>query len=162
MIVRVIFISSFFFYCLLSNRSFPTNPNRITNCFQTYSLLFYNFYKLHLLKCVFVYFDFLKKFCTEAGMRMCTLFEVQNGKHISHSDECGLSSEYVWTNSKCMGSDNAECNSGGEAYYVSTINRPNSPLGQGKSFKRMERVYGKHCSYRHRDILVIFYDLISL
>ena len=33
-IVRIDFISSFLFYCLLLNHSFPTNPNRITNCFQ--------------------------------------------------------------------------------------------------------------------------------
>ena len=32
--VRIVFISSFLFYCLLSNHSFPTNPNRITNCFN--------------------------------------------------------------------------------------------------------------------------------
>ena len=28
---RIIFISSFLFYCLLLNHSFPTNPNKITN-----------------------------------------------------------------------------------------------------------------------------------
>jgi len=92
-------------------------------------------------------------------MRMCTLFEVQNGKHISHSDECGLSSEYVWTNSKCLGSDNAECNSvgaGGEAYYVSTINRPNSPLGQGKYSSEGARM--EHCSYRHSDFLFVYFS----
>ena len=33
-IVRIVFISSFFFYCLFLNHSFPTNPNRITNCFK--------------------------------------------------------------------------------------------------------------------------------
>jgi hypothetical protein len=33
-IVRVIFISPFLFYCLLYNHSFPTNPNSITNCFE--------------------------------------------------------------------------------------------------------------------------------
>ena len=38
-IVKVIFISVFLFYCLLSNHSFPTNPNRITNCFKL--ILFY-------------------------------------------------------------------------------------------------------------------------
>ena len=27
-----LFIGSFLFYCLLLNHSFPTNPNRITNC----------------------------------------------------------------------------------------------------------------------------------
>ena len=32
-IVRIVFISSFLFYCLLLNYSFPTNPNKITNCF---------------------------------------------------------------------------------------------------------------------------------
>ena len=32
-IVRIVFIDSFLFYCLLYNHSFPTNPNRITNCF---------------------------------------------------------------------------------------------------------------------------------
>ena len=54
-IVRIDFISSFLFCCLLSNHSFPTNPNRITNCFQLFSLL--QLYKLHLLN-AFVYFDF--------------------------------------------------------------------------------------------------------
>ena len=43
MIVRVIFISSFLFYCLLCNHSFPTDPNKITNCLKTYSLSNYNF-----------------------------------------------------------------------------------------------------------------------
>ena len=44
-IVRVIGISLFLFYCLLSNHSFQTNPNRITNCFKLIlSLLqFYNY-----------------------------------------------------------------------------------------------------------------------
>ena len=37
-IVRILFISSFLFYCLLSNHSFQTNPNRITNCFKLFSL----------------------------------------------------------------------------------------------------------------------------
>ena len=37
-IVRILFIRLFFFYCLLLNYSFPTNPNRITNCFQLFSL----------------------------------------------------------------------------------------------------------------------------
>ena len=37
-IVRVIFIGAFFFYCLLLNHSFPTNPNKMTNCFQLFSL----------------------------------------------------------------------------------------------------------------------------
>ena len=39
MIVRVIFISSFLFLCLLSNHSFQTNPNSVTNCFNLFSLL---------------------------------------------------------------------------------------------------------------------------
>ena len=43
-IVRILFISSFLFYCLLCNHSFQTNPNRITNCFQLVSLLqLYNY-----------------------------------------------------------------------------------------------------------------------
>jgi len=133
--VRIVFISSFLFDCLLLNHSFPTNPNSVTNCFKLI-LFYFTTLQTTFAQCVSSIFEFLKKFCTEAGMRMCTLFEVQNGKHISHSDECGLSSEYVWTNSKCLGIDNDECNSGGEAYYVSTINRPNSPLGQGKDSKR--------------------------
>ena len=33
-IVSIVFISSFLFYCLLLNHSFPTNPNKITNCFK--------------------------------------------------------------------------------------------------------------------------------
>ena len=32
-IVRIVFISLFLFYCLLLNHSFQTNPNRITNYF---------------------------------------------------------------------------------------------------------------------------------
>ena len=38
-IVRIVFIGSFYFYCLLSNHSFQINPNKITNCFQLFSLL---------------------------------------------------------------------------------------------------------------------------
>ena len=37
-IVRIVFICSFLFYCLLLNHSFQTNPNRMTNCFQLFSL----------------------------------------------------------------------------------------------------------------------------
>ena len=37
-IVRIVFISAFLFYCLLLNHSFQTNPNSITNCFQLFSL----------------------------------------------------------------------------------------------------------------------------
>ena len=41
---REVFISSILFYCLLYNHSFSTNPNRITNCFQLFSLLqLYNY-----------------------------------------------------------------------------------------------------------------------
>ena len=46
-IVRIVLISSFFFYCLLLNHSFPTNPNRVTNCLTFFSLL--QLYQLHLL-----------------------------------------------------------------------------------------------------------------
>ena len=38
-IVRIVFISSFLFYCLLSNHIFQTNPNRITNCSKLFALL---------------------------------------------------------------------------------------------------------------------------
>ena len=38
-IVRIVFISLFFFYYLFLNRSFQTNPNRITNCFKLFFLL---------------------------------------------------------------------------------------------------------------------------
>ena len=44
-VVRIVFIGAFFFYCLLLNHSFQTNPNSVTNCFKTYSLLFYKLYK---------------------------------------------------------------------------------------------------------------------
>ena len=37
-IVRIVFVSSFIFYCLLCNHSFQTDPNKITNCFQLFSL----------------------------------------------------------------------------------------------------------------------------
>ena len=33
-IVRIVFISSFLFYCLLLNHGFQTNPNKMTNCFK--------------------------------------------------------------------------------------------------------------------------------
>ena len=46
--VRIVFIGSFLFYCLLLNHSFPTNPNSITNCFETFLFLL-QLYKLHLL-----------------------------------------------------------------------------------------------------------------
>ena len=42
--VRIVFIGSFLFYCLLLNHSFQTNPNSITNCFKLFSLLqLYNY-----------------------------------------------------------------------------------------------------------------------
>ena len=37
--VRIVFIDSFLFYCLLLNHNFPTNPNKITNYFNVFSLL---------------------------------------------------------------------------------------------------------------------------
>ena len=37
-IVRIVFISSFLFYCLLLNHGFKNNPNNITNCFKLFSL----------------------------------------------------------------------------------------------------------------------------
>ena len=37
--VRIVFISSFLFHCLLLNHSFQTNPNKITNCFKLFFLL---------------------------------------------------------------------------------------------------------------------------
>jgi hypothetical protein len=39
-IVKVVFIGAFLFYCLLSNHSFQTNPNKITNCFKLFSLCY--------------------------------------------------------------------------------------------------------------------------
>ena len=43
-IVKVLFISLFLFYCLLCNPSFTTNPNSVTNCFKLFSLLqLYNY-----------------------------------------------------------------------------------------------------------------------
>ena len=53
-IVRIVFISSFLFYCLLYNHSFPTNPNKITNCFKLFSL-YYNYTTTLLLR---RFFDF--------------------------------------------------------------------------------------------------------
>ena len=53
----IVFIGSFLFYCLLLNHSFPTNPNKITNCFQLILLSILQLYQLHLLN-AFVYFDF--------------------------------------------------------------------------------------------------------
>ena len=35
-IVRLIFISAFLFYCLLSNHIFQTSPNSVTNCFKLF------------------------------------------------------------------------------------------------------------------------------
>ena len=43
-IVRIVFIGPFLFYCLLCNYSFPTNPNSVTNCSKLFSLLqLYNY-----------------------------------------------------------------------------------------------------------------------
>ena len=39
-IVRIVFISSFLFCCLLLNHSFQTNPNKITNCLKLFLSLF--------------------------------------------------------------------------------------------------------------------------
>jgi hypothetical protein len=48
-IVRIVFISSFLFYCLLCNYSFQTNPNSVTNCFKLI-LSIYNFTTTLLLR----------------------------------------------------------------------------------------------------------------
>ena len=50
--VRIVSISSFFFYCHLLNHSFPTNPNRITNCFSTYSSLYITTLQTTFAQCV--------------------------------------------------------------------------------------------------------------
>ena len=43
-IVRIVFTRSYLCYCLLLNHSFPTDPNRITNCFKLFFLLqLYNY-----------------------------------------------------------------------------------------------------------------------
>ena len=55
-IVRIVFISSFLFYCFLLNHSFQTNPNKITNCFQ----LILSIYKLTTTLLLRRYFDFLR------------------------------------------------------------------------------------------------------
>ena len=57
-IVRIVFMSPFLFYCLLLNHSFPTNPNRITNCFKLILSLFTTL-QLH---CSCVAFWFLKHY----------------------------------------------------------------------------------------------------
>ena len=54
-IVRIVFIGSFLFYCLLLNHSFQTNPNSVTNCFKLI-LSIYNF-TITFAQCV-RYFDF--------------------------------------------------------------------------------------------------------
>jgi len=56
-IVKVIFISLFLFYCLLLNHSFPTNPNRITNCLKLILFLYYNFTN-YICSMLSRYFDF--------------------------------------------------------------------------------------------------------
>ena len=57
MIVRVIFIGSFFFYCFLSNRSFPTNSKQdILTAFKLYFLSIYKLYKTTFAQMRFVYF----------------------------------------------------------------------------------------------------------
>ena len=38
--VRIVFISSFLFYCLLSNHSFQTNPNSVAKLSKLYQLHF--------------------------------------------------------------------------------------------------------------------------
>ena len=57
-IVRVIFISAFLFYCLLLNHSFPTNPNKITYCFQLILSLFTTLQNYILWKCVRLFLIF--------------------------------------------------------------------------------------------------------
>ena len=54
-IVRVIFISSFLFYCLLLNHSFQTNPNKITNCLKLFSL--FTTLQLHCSCVAFWFFE---------------------------------------------------------------------------------------------------------
>ena len=54
--VRIVFINAFFFYCLLLNHTFPTNPNKITNCFQFFSSI-YNFTN-YICSMLSRYFDF--------------------------------------------------------------------------------------------------------
>ena len=61
MIVRIVFMSSFLFYCLLLKHSFPTNPNRITNCLKLILFLFTTFTKLHLLNAFRLFLIFFEK-----------------------------------------------------------------------------------------------------
>ena len=55
---NAIFMSSFLFYCLLLNHSFPTNSNKITNCFKLI-LSIYNFTN-YICSMRFVYFWFFE------------------------------------------------------------------------------------------------------
>jgi hypothetical protein len=67
-IVRVIFICSFLFCCLLFNHSFPTNPNKITNCFIN---LFSSVYlQTTFAQCVSSIFDFLNTVKSQIQRRM--------------------------------------------------------------------------------------------
>ena len=59
-ILKIVFISLFFFYCLLLNHSFQTNPNRITNCFKLFSSIL-QLYKTTFAQCVSSIFDFWKQ-----------------------------------------------------------------------------------------------------
>ena len=63
-IVEIVFIHSFFFYCLLCNHSFPTNPNSTTNLYKLLSFFihFFNFSTFQLFNYIAPASSFLYTF----------------------------------------------------------------------------------------------------
>ena len=79
---RIVLTCPFLFYCLLLNHSFPTNPNRITNCFKFFSSI-YNYYKLHC-SCVrlFLIFEGSYKRGRPFGVGLLVIGYDKTGPHV--------------------------------------------------------------------------------
>ena len=89
-----------------------------------------------------VNYDEAAAFCNSAGMRMCSLPEIQNGKHLKDGDTCNMQTEYVWTMTTC-GKNSAgkgdECNAGGTSFYVTAVSPSGTAEGQAHCVGSDER-----------------------
>jgi hypothetical protein len=64
------------------------------------------------------------QFCSNRGMRLCTIAEVQNGV-IESNPSCNLDSEYVWTSTGC-----SNCEGSATQNYVAYARPSKTPYGQ--------------------------------
>ena len=104
------FIRLFLFWCVLCQNTFPTNPNRITNCFKLILSVTTCNLQLHLLN-AFVYFDFFKhiflsllqlyNYSTQVLDKCVSLDQLHNCESNGFSNEATCVNQYDTSGSSC-------------------------------------------------------------